>query len=148
MICRSRTSHPSAGSDSESADISTADELLRLGQSWPTVAPETQTGVLDPLCRKIAIAGKVWATYEHDWRKKKNSAPLPDSEWPLLIVVLLAYATPNSESDGASRGIELKNLNAALQAIDIAEARSGISHLDVLREQANELVQELARSRP
>ena len=88
---------------------------------------------------KIAVARQVWAEYDASWKKLRNSSPLPDTDWGLLIAVLLAYAIPNGGNTGITRGMELKNLNAAMQAIDVADERLSVPHLDVLRQQASML---------
>ena len=50
--------------------ICTRSERLQLALAWPSSGPETQTEVLDPLCRKIAVARQVWAEYDANWKKE------------------------------------------------------------------------------
>jgi len=122
------------------SQISVVDELLCLAHSWPMVAGDAQEKVLDPLCRKIAIARKVWSKYDKSWKKLRDVAPLQDADWALLIGVLLAYATQINEGNELSRDVELKNLNAAMQSIDLVKDRSQIPHLGELKDWSDRLI--------
>lgn len=120
--------------------IQVVDKLIGLAHAWPSIGGNTQRGVLDPLCRKIAIARRVWSEYDSTWKKPRKVKPLPDSDWPLLIGVLLAYASPVGEGSEQTRGAELKNLNAALQAIDIVEDRVEDVYIAELKNWADRII--------
>lgn len=98
--------------------ISVPAVLAHLAASWRYGPSALENEWLDALCRKIDVAGRVWATYELGWRKPAEAQVLPEPLRRLLIALLLAYARPTADGDDDARGRCLKRINSALKAID------------------------------
>lgn len=77
---------------------------------------------LEMICHKVAVAKKVLAVYDADWKKTADATPLQTEYWPLLIAVLLVRATHCTRPNYDHRGLGLKCLNSALIALDLAES--------------------------
>ncbi len=116
----------------EAGVIDTANVLVDLAHAWPERLSKDRHRSLEALCRKIHVARQVLAVYRPGWKRRKSAEPLLAAFWPLLTGVFLAYAIPAGGED-ADRGQALKNLNAALAALDLAPASERVRGLGELR---------------
>jgi len=105
--------------------IDTAGLLIHLADRWPGPPAERERGDLHRLCRQIAVPKRVLRFYPADNRKAAQGELLPSPFWALLIAVLLIHAERWPDEDPLSRGLTLKCLNGALQALDIADGFAG-----------------------
>lgn len=92
-------------------------------------APEEGRENLDALCRKVHVARRVDASYGPGWKKLADRQPLDVAAHPLLVAVLLANGERVAQRD---RGYSLKLLNAAVAALELAEA-AGANGLEAVR---------------
>lgn len=132
--------------------VDIANLLFHLANRWPEPPGENEYQDLHMLCRQIAVPKKVLQVYRLDDRKTTQGELLAGEYWPLLIAVLLAYAEQVSEYDPQACGFTYKCLNAALQALDLAEgiedrvplaASPPVSHLASLRTWANGIIENI-----
>jgi len=127
--------------ESEDGCIDTTAMLTRLAKCSPNTITENDCQDLHMLCRQIAVPKKVLRAYRSDDRKTTQGEPLPTVYWPLLISVLLMYAEQGSEGNPRDRGLAYKCLNAALQALDMAEGLENVPHLAELRARAERITE-------
>jgi hypothetical protein len=123
---------------SANAPISTVTLLERLSRDSSDA--ETRSA-LDMLCRKIAVAGKVWDAYEADWKPAAGASFLGDEELCLLAAVLALYAARGAERAPEERGRALKCLNGSFQALDLVQ---GLPARDEVRELADAILERVA----
>ena len=109
--------------------ISTAAAVLRLAGGTPGSLTAEERTIAEALCRKIAIAKRVWAVYGSDWRKLPDVAELPTPYWAPLIAGLMRHGVGHSTDDATARGFALKCLNGALGAFDLVDGRSDVPRL-------------------
>ena len=103
-----------------SSRISTPQTLVKLAQRWPSTPDQEGRAALEALCRKVHVAKKVMNSYQIDWKKDPEARPLDQIHQPLLIAVLLAYSSADKQGTETERGLGLKLLNAALDALDLS----------------------------
>ncbi len=60
-------------------------ELANVAANWPIDGVALQQDLLDPLCRKIAVARRVWSKYDKNWGKVRGVRELANDQWPLMI---------------------------------------------------------------
>ena len=120
--------------------LQTAAVLAALARSDPAALDTTARRDLEALCRKVHVARRVDTCYSAGWKKRKGEKPLELAWWPVLVAVLLAHSNAAVVADEEGRGYALKQLNAALAAIDLASARGDVPHLDALRAWADALL--------
>ena len=123
---------------------STVRLLVEIGAAWPGPLSSDLGVGLEAICRKLAVTGKVAMSYDDDWRRATDVTPLTAQNWPALIALLLAEFKTEEGVSGDSLGLELKWLNAAYMAIDIAVGLDDVAHLTELRTWADERLTELA----
>jgi len=137
--------------------IDTAGLLIRLADRWPSPPDERERSDLQMLCRQIAVPKRVLKSYSTDRRKPAREELLPSPFWALLIAVLLVHAERWPDEDTLSRGLALKCLNGALQALDIADgfadrvplvACPPVPHLAALRSWAKRITECVCRENP
>lgn len=123
--------------------IDTCEFLVSLARLWPKPLNEKENAGLEALCRKIAVAGKVWSAYSASWKKIDSAEPLPAFCWSVLIAVLLAYCQPGNDTNENIRGMALKRLNAAFSAIDLAKNFGDVPHLTNLTSVAEDCLKKI-----
>ena len=128
--------------------IETAGLLIRLGRRWPNAPDERECRDLQMLCRQIAVPKKVLRDSPVDDRRVPQGETLPVEYWPLLIAVLLMQAERWPDDDPPGRGLALKCLNGALQALDIAERFGNVPHITALRSWAERMTESVCSENP
>ncbi len=118
--------------------------LRHLAESAGDPPDGMRAGWLHALCRKIAIAKRVWTAYDADWRKDPDAAPLPDAALALGVAVLLAYGRAATDAEPARRGPALKWVNGAFQALDLLATQPDVPLLAELRAEADAVLGEIA----
>jgi hypothetical protein len=113
---RERAPAPGRGDASE---VGTLDTLHGLSSRCSQPLTPDDRAVLEALCRKLGVAGRVWAAYDAEWRRPASRAQLTGPEYALLGAVLLACASSQAPPSEES-GVALKLLNAAFGALDVA----------------------------
>ena len=113
--------------------IDTAAFLTGLAHSWPTPLSVDHESGLAAICRALSITKQVRLVYDAEWKRALRREPLEPLYWPVMIAVLSAHFQGGNESYDDARGEELKRLNAALTALDIAGDLGGVLHLSELR---------------
>ena len=115
-----------------SGKIVTGAFLATLARSWPHPLNDTGRRGLDALCRKLAVTKQMKRSYDPSWKRALSQEQLEAPYWAALMAVLLAPFQPGSEKPEQHLGDGLKRINAAFEAIDIAQALPGVLHLDQL----------------
>ena len=113
--------------------IDTAAFLTNLAYSWPLPLDVDQERGLAAICRSLSISKQVRLCYDPNWKRALVREPLEPIYWPVMIAVLSAQFQRNNESDDEAKGEQLKCLNAALTALDLAAELDNIPHLSELR---------------
>jgi hypothetical protein len=113
--------------------IDTAAFLINLAHHWPFPLNVDQERGLAAICRALSISKQVRLCYDPKWKRALRREPLEPIYWPVMIAVLSAQFQRNNESDDEAKGEQLKRLNAALTALDIADELDDIPHLLELR---------------
>lgn len=122
---------------------STPRVMVKLAAAVSGPLDATARGDLEAICRKVHVGRDVLDQYDLDWRRRPDATALAAPFWSLMIWVLLAFAEHHAEAEesaGDTRGLGLKCVNAALAALDLAEARGDGEHLPRLRGWASALV--------
>lgn len=114
-------------------EIDTATFLTNLAYDWPLFIDAEQKRGLAAICRSISVSKDVKANYNFNWTRASNREPLKPKYWPVMIAVLSAQFEDKVTHDNESKGQQLKRLNAAFTAIDLAEEFDDIPHLPELR---------------
>ncbi len=99
---------------------------------------------LEMICHKIAVAKRVLALYDSDWKKTADTTPLQAKHWALLIAVLLVQATHGTRPDCHHHGLGLKCLNSALIALDLAESFDDMKFRPELHDCAGSILAEFS----
>lgn len=137
---------PPAG-DNGSGHVPTLDLLHRLAARSSQSLEHREHVSLAMLCRKIAVAGRVWESYDPSWSKPASRSQLSGPAYSLLAAVLLtcagAPAPPNSKG---SPGAPLKYLNAALGALDLARESDDTRFVRELDDAADRMLARLVAS--
>ena len=93
---------------------------------------------LDVICRKLSVHRIVRTSYDIQWQRAINRAPLALEWWPLMLFLLLGKRISKGLDEDAY-GIKLKRINAAFIGTDVAEglgmAQSKLQKLKGLAEQ-------------
>lgn len=103
----------------------TVPALRLLARAWPGPLGAGSREDLRALVRKVHVATRLDDRYGAAWDRAERAEPLGAAAWSLLIAVLLAFAEAGV-ADDEQPGFGLRNLNAALVAIDRAR-RLGLS---------------------
>ncbi len=119
-------------------------ELADVAANWPIDGVALQQDLLDPLCRKIAVARRVWSSYDKNWGKVRGVSELASDQWPLMIGVLLVCADgKEAKKAGIGIGNRLKNLNGALQAIELKSSAAKLLFLPELNKCAASIIDQI-----
>lgn len=119
--------------------------LTQLVRSWPRPLNQKDADGLEALCKKVAVAKKIWAVYDPGWKKSAAPEPLPTPLWSLLIATLLAYGRGGDNKNAMARGIALKRINTAFQALDLANTQEPCPCLPELKTLAQICLDEILR---
>lgn len=114
--------------------------LMDLARAWPTEPMRDQVAALEALCRKIGVAQTVQQAYDPGWQRLQDVGPLAGRWWPMLVGVMLAYASVPEMTDRVRPGVAAKCLNAACQAIECASQRPDVGDVAELAAWADELL--------
>lgn len=90
-------------------------------RDWDKALTEADRQGLDALCRKLSVTKQVKKVYERKWGRPLSQDQLDVRFWPALIAVLLLRSPSEPHSFGNRDGFDLKRINAACEALDIAE---------------------------
>lgn len=118
-LARGKQSGP-VESGAASREIDVVSLLAHLAGSGTKHLDDPGREVLDMLCRKISVAKQVCRSYRDDWKKAPEPEPLGARGWSLLIAVLLERAE-TAVADESELAFAVKYLNAALEALDLAD---------------------------
>ena len=96
-----------------------------------TVPPTAEElgGVLR-LCRKVDIAKAVRTRYDAEWNRPTDSELIALAAWPLLVCVFLRHAIAVRSSEPDGKGLSLKLINAAFNALDLYRENDGTHWID------------------
>lgn len=92
-----------------------------LARKWPAPLDLQDEKGLEALSRKIDILKKVWTIYDAEWGKPIVREPLTTPYFLLLIAVEIAYSVPTQYPLVDAKGIRLRRINTALNALDLSK---------------------------
>jgi hypothetical protein len=104
--------------------IATVRTIADLAVAWPAPLGDESADTLQAICRKIAVAKKVYSEYAPGWAKLDGARAIDTAALRLLAVTLAAYAS-SARLEAGGLGLSLKLVNGALAAIDLGAAGGG-----------------------
>ena len=116
--------------------------LARLAEKAPGAATDEEKLAFEKLCRKVDVAKKVWIAYDRGWAKPTDKTPLPASTWPLLATAFLYHATQLPTSDDNIRGLILKLINSAFNAVELGR-KAGAGNMKTVADLAEAQLREI-----
>ena len=116
----------------------TADVLRTALGTEPVDAPTIRA--LEILCRKVDVWKRVWVAYDDSWKKAREKEPLPLSQWPALVAAVLHAASAMNAAAPAERGLRIKLVNSAFNALDLYRSLGGSTMSDELDRWARDLL--------
>ena len=117
--------------------------LIGIAAAWPGPITSDQRSGLEAMCRKLAVTRKVLQSYDAEWKRATDNRPLTAQQWGIVIAVLLAEYKDEEAAAEYALGMELKRLNAAYIAIDIAGSLKDVPYLMEVESWAAERLSEL-----
>lgn len=128
--------------DAASEVISTHCVLHRLLSHWPGQLTKEDQLDLHALCRLIHLGRPIRSHYGAGWTKSPEGTELSGQDRQLLLMTLLAWASPHDSGEPVS-GLCLKCLNAASSWIDRLQDDHPDADLAVRRSWADQILDSL-----